>query len=65
MYALEKRDLNRIAKLNTLTDPKTFWGDVRKLCKNCTSDHTIRAWQRLAEQRYDQLIYNQTKAQEA
>lgn len=64
MYALEKRDLNRIAKLNTLTDLETFWQDVRKLCKNCTSDHAIRAWQRLAEQRYTQLNYNQTNEQE-
>ena len=65
MYALEKRDFNRIAKLNTLTDPKTFWQDVCKLCKNCTSDHALRAWQRLAEQRYTQLNYNKTNDQEA
>ena len=59
MYPLEKRDLNRINKLNNLKDTATFWDDVRKLTKNCSSDHAIRAWQRLAEQRYHQLTYKQ------
>ena len=64
MTPLERRDYNRISKLNNLTDPKTFWQDVRKLCKNCTSDHALRAWQRLAEQRYTQLNYTKTNEQE-
>ena len=55
MYALEKRDYNRISKLNTLTDSQTFWQDVRKMTKHVESDHAIRAWQRLAEQRYNEL----------
>ena len=40
-YAMEKRDISRIDKLNALKDSNTFWNDVRKLCKNITSDHGI------------------------
>ena len=54
--AIEKADYAKIRKLNSLTDPKTFWNDVRKFTKNVTSDHSIGRWQCLAEQRYLELL---------
>ena len=51
-YAMEVRDYAKIEKLNALTNPETFWDDVRKLTKNVTSDHSIGRWQCLAEARY-------------
>lgn len=54
-YVMERRDIGRITKLNTLTDPNTFWGDVKKLTKNTTSDHALNRWQVLAEARYEEI----------
>lgn len=54
-YAMEVHDISRIRKLNGLTNPDTFWDDVRKLTKRITSDHSIRRWQCLAEERYREL----------
>lgn len=54
-YALEKHDISRIDKLNKLTNPNTFWDDVRKLCRGVASDHAIGRWQCLAENRYKEL----------
>lgn len=54
-YAMEKRDISRIDKLNTLTNKETFWDDVRKFTKNVTSDHSIGRWQCLAECRWNEL----------
>ena len=51
-YAMERSDYKRIEKLNALTNPETFWDDVRKLTRRVTSDHSIRHWQGLAELRY-------------
>ena len=65
MYPQEKRDLSRIIKLNKLKDAVTFWDDVRKLTKHVESDHAIKSWQRLAEQRYNQLTYEERRTQEA
>ena len=31
---IEKHDIKRIDKLERLTNPITFWNDVRKLVKN-------------------------------
>ena len=56
--AWEKRDYSRIDKLNTLKNPRTFWQDVRKMVRGCTSDHAIRRWQGLAEQRYEEIKEN-------
>lgn len=53
--ALEVRDYARIDKLNKLTNKETFFDDVRKMVRNVTSDHTIKRWQCLAEQRYAEL----------
>lgn len=61
-YAFEYRDMSRIDKLNQLTDPATFWNDVRKLTRRTTSDHAIRLWQRLAELRYNELIGEEATA---
>ena len=54
-WALEKRDINKINKLNALHNKDTFWDDVRKLTKNVASDHSIKRWQILAEARYKEL----------
>ena len=54
-WIMEKRDIARITKLNTLTDTNTFWGDVKKLTKNTTSDHALNRWQVLAEARYEEI----------
>ena len=40
-YVMEIRDINKIKKLNTLTDPKNFWKDVGKFTRRVTSDHSI------------------------
>lgn len=55
-YASERMDFKRIDKLNTLTNIKTFWDDVRKFTKNISSDHSIHHWQSLAECRYNELL---------
>lgn len=54
-YAWEVKDYGRIEKLEKLTNPDTFWDDVRKLTKNVKSDHAINRWEFLAEKRYDIL----------
>lgn len=55
-FAMEKNDINKIEKLNQLTDKETFWDDVRKMTKKVTSDHSIGRWQCLADCRYNELI---------
>ena len=55
LAAMEKVEYGRIDKLNRLNNVATFWADVRKLSKNCVSDHAVRSWQRLAEIRYSEL----------
>lgn len=54
-YAWEKSDIRKIDKLNQLTNPDTFWDNVRKLTRNVMSDHSIKSWQCLAEIRFDEL----------
>lgn len=54
-YALEKRDVSRIDKLNTLTNVNTFYDDVRKITRNVKSDHAIKRWQCLADVRFNEL----------
>lgn len=54
-YAMERNDYKRIDKLNTLNNVETYWNDVRKLVKNVHSDHVIKRWQILAENRYEEL----------
>lgn len=54
-YALEKRDIARIEKLNELTNAETFWDDVRRLTRRVKGCHAIRRWEILAERRYAEL----------
>lgn len=56
-FAMERQDLARIDKLNTLSDISTFWNDVRKMTKRVTSDHSIGHWQAFAEMRFKELIF--------
>lgn len=55
-YVSERADIKRIDKLNTLTNIKTFWDDVKIFAKRTTSDHSIGHWQALAECRYNELL---------
>jgi hypothetical protein len=55
-YAMEKHDISRIDKLNKLNNINTFWDDIRKLTKNIKSDHSIKRWQCLADNRYNELL---------
>lgn len=54
-YAMERRDIGRITKLNKLNNAGTFWGDVKKLTRHTTSDHALNRWQVLAEARYEEI----------
>ena len=54
-WAMERRDIARITKLNKLNNAGTFWADVKKLTKNTTSDHALNRWQVLAEARYGEI----------
>ena len=54
-YVMERRDIGRITKLNALTNPKTFWADVKKLTRNTYGDHALNRWQVLAELRYEEI----------
>lgn len=58
MIAIYKSDYKKIEKLQKLTNPVTFWDDVRKLTKNTYSDFHIGRWQCLAETRYDEISKN-------
>lgn len=55
-YAIEKRDISRIDKLNTLMNIQTYWDDVRQFTKNIKSDHSIKRWKCLADVRYSELL---------
>lgn len=54
--ATTKSDMTKIDKLNGLKNINTFYDDVRKITKNVRSNSAIRAWERLSEQRYDELL---------
>ena len=54
-YVVEKNDYSKIKKLNGLHNIETFWDDVRRLTRNCRSDHGLRRWEILAEVRYGEL----------
>lgn len=53
-YAIEKRDISRIDKLNTILRSSDIFANVRKWAKNSGS-HAAGRWQILAEARYDEL----------
>lgn len=52
---LEKRDIKRIDKLNTIQNLDEFWDNVRRFTKNITSDASLRRWEILSEIRYEEL----------
>ena len=55
-WAIEKHDISRIDKLNTLKNPETFNDDIiNKFTKNIRSDHAIRRWECLSEIRQYEL----------
>ena len=56
-YVTERRDLEKIEKLLTITDaePCAFWDAVRKLTRRVKSDHSLARWQILSE-RYFELL---------
>lgn len=58
-YAWTRTEMKRIDKLNALTNPDTFWEDVRKLVRNVNSDKAIKNWQCLAEVRYEEIKNNE------
>jgi len=45
-----------VQKLLTLTNPETFWDDVRRMTKNVKSDHTLGIWLAYAEDRYECIL---------
>ena len=59
--AFEKMDINRINKLNALTDANNFWDNVRKFTKNIHTTHALRRWEILADIRYTELTDGGTK----
>ena len=50
------REYKIVQKLLTLTNPETFWDDVREMTKNVKSDHTLGIWLRYAENRYEYIM---------
>ena len=53
--AVEKRDINKIDKLNGIVDLAGYWDQVRRLTKDVKSDHGMHRWQCLAELRFNEL----------
>ena len=58
-WAFTNRDVNKIEKLNKLTNVDTFWSDVRMLTRQITSDAMIKRWQLLADERFRELNQEQ------
>lgn len=56
MENMSKQEISKAEKLNKLTNPKTFWDDVRKFTAKVYSDRALSQWQYLAEIRYNELI---------
>lgn len=54
-YAMEKRDIARIDKLNKIVDLANYWDVVRGFTSSIKTDHAIKRWQILAEVRYNEL----------
>ena len=55
LETMTKAERTIAEKLNTLTDVRTFWDDVRKLTAKIRSDKSLSMWQSLAEIRCDEL----------
>lgn len=56
MENMNSQEISKAEKLNRLTNPDTFWDDVRKFTANVHSDHALSQWQWIAEIRYNELI---------
>ena len=54
-YAYNKTEEKIIEKLNTLTNPETFYNDVRKLTRNTHSDRLINIWECFSEIRHTEI----------
>lgn len=54
-YAMTKYECHVIDKLNTLTNPATFFQDVRRFTRQITTDHNIKTWERFGEIRYAEI----------
>lgn len=54
-YAMTKYEYKVIDKLNTLTNPATFFQDVRRFTRQITTDHNIKTWEKFSEIRYAEI----------
>lgn len=54
-YAVEKRDIARIDKLNGIVVLNNYWDVIRGLTRSIKTDHALKRWQILAEVRYNEL----------
>lgn len=54
-YTMTKYECHVIDKLNTLTNPATFFQDVRRFTRQITTDHNIKIWERFSEIRYAEI----------
>lgn len=54
-YAYNRTEERIIEKLNTLTNPETFYNDVRKFTRNIHSDRLINTWEIFTEIRHNEL----------
>ena len=54
-YAYNRTEAKIIEKLNTLTNPETFFEDVRKFTKNIHSDRLINIWECFSEIRHAEI----------
>ena len=54
-YAVEKRDIARIDKLNRIVELTNYWDIIRELTSSIKTNHALKRWQALAEVRYNEL----------
>ena len=54
-WVLEMHDIAKVQKLEKLTNPETFWDDVRKLTNYPMTDHNCNRWEHLAEMRANEI----------
>ncbi len=62
-YVDGKYSIRVIEKLLSITSTDGYWDKVREMCKNIHSDHNIRIWERYSGLRYEELLEEQTNAQ--
>lgn len=54
-YAVEKRDIARIDKLNKIVDLANYWDVIKSITSSIKTNHALKRWQVLAEVRYNEL----------